>query len=178
MPDSETLIVELPEPGVLKLLGAVNMAWSSLDATVSGALATAIGGDPVSSFISFGQLETVPKMARLQMILTHKGDQASAQKLAAIKRVLNEHRDLRNAITHGFYLGRTSKQEICYSLIHQMLTNEPGRTATVFFAADANDLSAHIDAVMGVNRDLLALLDVGALRSILLLPSRVRPTGG
>jgi hypothetical protein len=101
----------LPEPQVLVSLGAINLAWSHIDALVSAALFSLLNVEGLELTILLGRADTQPKLDKMAQILRHRRDKERLHYVQKLKTQLDELRRDRNALTHGTYEGHTKAGE-------------------------------------------------------------------
>jgi hypothetical protein len=121
-----TLIRLRPNSIVLGLMGRVNYAWAQLDLISTAAFASLLNLDPVELGMAIGRIETQAKIEKMREISRHRGADELSAFFANIKSQLKRLRPDRNAVTHGAYMGKTHKGELCFRLPAAFIVAEGG----------------------------------------------------
>src|SRR5215208_5825475 len=145
-----------PTPGLMIALGTINFIWAQLDAIVSGALYSLMSVDPVEFGVIVGRLETQAKVGKMLKILRHRRDKPRIAVVISMKGELEELRPLRNAVTHGYYLGHTASDEYLWTLTADHIISEAAASANELFVAEPNDLASHGLRVGALATEILA----------------------
>ena len=93
--------------------------------------------------------------------------------LTNIKSELNRLRPLRNAVTHGAYMGSANQDELCFRLSTDFIVAEDEQTAQKMFVLTIAELQQHVIDIAKIAASLSSKFDV---REMLDLPTRVRQT--
>ena len=169
--DSQPLNENPPSQETLAEWGAINYIWATLDTWVTGALASVLNADVVEVGILIGQLESVAKLKTICRLLKHKRD-VRVKEINIIINILEPLRPLRNAITHGHYLGCTSKKEILFTIPTQFLVGD-SPTANALFVIYPNEATKHFEKVVECIWKIVALFGLEKRHELLSLPNRV-----
>jgi hypothetical protein len=138
---------------------------------VTGALASAINADTIEIGILIGKIEVEAKLNKTLKILKHKKD-PRVKELKSIIESLEVLRPLRNAITHGHYLGVSNRKEIIFSLPTEFLVGD-SPTANAMFVIYPNDTTKHFNGVVENIYKIIALFGIEKTHELLALPIRL-----
>ena len=169
--DSEPLNENPPSQELLAEWGAINYIWASLDTWVTGALASVLNADVVEVGILIGQLESVAKLKTICRLLKHRRD-ARVKEINTVINVVETLRPLRNAITHGHYLGSTSKKVVVFTIPTQFLIGD-NPTASAMFVIYPSEATKHFERVVECIYKIIALFGFEKRHELLSLPNRV-----
>jgi hypothetical protein len=161
-------------PDILDPTPPVQLAWANLDAFVSAAFVAALSGDPVEIGITLGRLETKAKLEKLKKIFRHRGNLAIVETLTEVGKEVEALRELRNAITHGFYLGYSRQAEFAWSILPEFVLN-PGDAGTQLFLTTPREMIEHTQRVIALSEKVAGCFGEKELRRLFELPSHVRP---
>jgi hypothetical protein len=164
-----------PDASTLALFGEVNFTWAQLDLIVSGALATLLKIDPAELALILGRLESKDKIARMHSIVRHRRDKKLSSLLADLKKEVTCMRPLRNAITHGVYIGKTDAGEVLFKLPADFILDDNQETAHQLFVCTIDELQQHIMYTTRVAVILRTEFDSEDMRRLFQLPVRARP---
>jgi len=173
---SGTIIQGPPPADLMTILGYINHVWSQLDGLVSGALYSLMSVDPIEFGVIVGRLETQAKVGKMLKILRHRRDKPRIAVVISMKGELEELRPLRNAVTHGYYLGHTASDEYLWTLTADHIISEAAASANELFVAEPNDLASHGLRVGVLAQCIIDNFDGAKLSELLNLPTRVRLT--
>jgi hypothetical protein len=176
MSGSDYLDQTAPDNTILALLGSVNFTWAQLDLISSGALASLLKIDPAELGITIGRIETQAKIGKMHSIVRHRRDKKLAILLADAKKELTRLRPTRNAVTHGAYIGKSGKGELCFKLPAEFIVDDGQDTAQELFVFTSKELEKHVMDVTKVAIILRNKFDSEEMRKLFDLPGRVRPT--
>lgn len=146
-----------------------------LDAVTSAAYVAVLKGDPVEIGVTLGQLETIPKINKLQTIFKYRKDVEKAKSLRTVAKELDKLKPLRNAVTHGWYLGESQHGELLYALLPHFVV-EDDFAGTSFFCVTKPDIDLHLKKLIECLGIVFHLVDPKELRKLFDLPSRSRST--
>lgn len=173
MADSEILTPSIPSVVTLGQIGLVNYYWAALDALTSAAYIAALKGDAIEIGVTLGELDTIAKVQKLKKIYTYRKDAVNTLKLAALAKSLDKLKPLRNAFTHGWYLGQTQEGEICYALMPQFVIDDEF-AGTGFFSATQLEISEHVQGMAHAIGVITGMFEIEELRQLFDLPSRMQ----
>lgn len=173
--DNEILNPGPPRPELILALGYVNFAWAQLDAIVAASLSVYLRMPPVDVGLLVGRVETDAKLKKLKKLALHRRDSDFAAKLARWLKTLKHHRPLRNAVTHGYFVGETSQAESIFSILPEFLVDPTEETAVGMVATTDLELYEHNKAVLNLATEIMNHFGADTLRPLFDLPARVRP---
>ena len=176
--DPEYLDQTTPDDGILALLGWVNFTWAQLDLISSGAYASLLALSPVEVGITIGRMETEAKIAKRRSIARHRRNKELVTTLTHVKKELARLRPIRNAVTHGAYIGKAGTDELFFRLPAEFLVDDGHDTAQELFVFTVPELQKHVMEVTKVAIILRNEFDSAEMRKLFDLPTRVRPTSG
>jgi hypothetical protein len=112
----------------------------------------------------------------LAKILKHrnKKDLSDTAKKAADR--LEKIKRLRNALTHGYYIGKTSKFEYFFTLLSDVLIDDKKGAAHELVVATLPELTDHLGTVVQTFDELNSAFQSPTLHELLNLPARVLST--
>jgi hypothetical protein len=173
----ETIINELPSSIALSVIGGINIAWAQLDTLLSTALFGLLEIDPIEFSIIVGRLDIQTKATKIREILDHRNTEQSGKQLIVVKALLAElhkWRPDRNAIIHGYYVGRTQKHEYHFASLADPLTSDTGSHFKLFVYT-LLELGKHLEAVSALLLSFLNDFDGNHARmhTLLNVPMRV-----
>lgn len=175
MPElSDDVIIEGgPQAHILAALGSINFAWAQLDSFVSAALYSILSVDPIEFGILLGRVETQSKLGKLHRILKHRGERYRAEIVKSAINSLEELRPLRNAITHGRYVGRTTRGELIWALTADFVIDDE-MSAGEMLVTDKDKLTNHLHAITAIVTDLPSHFHQARMREVFSLRLRTR----
>jgi hypothetical protein len=176
MANLEVIDASVPDESIFALLGWVNFTWAQLDLIASGALASLLKLEPVELGIAFGRIETQAKIAKMHSITRHRRNKELAEILGQAKKELTRLRPMRNAVTHGAYIGKSDQGELLFRLPAEFLVDESQDTAQELFVCTVPELKQHIVDAGQIAVILRKEFDSAEMRKLFDLPGRVRPT--
>ena len=80
---------------------------------------------------------------------------------------------LRNALTHGYYMGRTAQHEYFFTLLSDVLMDDKKGSAHELVVATLDELASHLEMVAQIFHELAVAFGSPALHGLLNLPARV-----
>lgn len=174
MPDENVEFLDQvpPELEVLASMGAINLTWAQIDAIASMSLYSQLQLDPFEFSILMGRLETAPKLRKLAKILEHRKEHTLAKIARYAAKTLEAEKSLRNALTHGYYLGKT-KNKYCFTVPADVITEENQPSAVRFVPVTRDELISHQKSVQEIAKQLLSSFESPKLRELSSLPARV-----
>jgi hypothetical protein len=170
--NDDHLIAEMPSPQIVQMMGLVNIAWAQADVLASSALLDALPMDPIEFAHLVGPMDIRLKIAKLCGILLHRRDPRHAAAKTILKQI-DDGKEFRNAITHGFYVGRLESGEHFYQLFGHPLTDEEQPSAHKLFYFTSATLTEHVATTTRITNDLMALVSEPTRRLLLSPPARV-----
>ncbi|HKH27716.1 MAG TPA: hypothetical protein VKA61_05185, partial [Sphingomicrobium sp.] len=174
---SETIIQGSPPPALMSVLGYINHSCSQLDTLVSAALYSLMPVDPIEFGVIVGRLETQAKVGKMLKILQHRRDTQRVKTLIGVRKELEKLRPLRNAITHGYYLGDTASDEYLWTLTADHVIDDTNESANELFAAEAKDFADHGHRILRLFNLIVQNFDGAKMHELLNLPTRTRLVG-
>jgi hypothetical protein len=161
----ERLDIVAPSPEVLMALGAINLLWASVESSVSAALFSVLEMDERDFTILIGRLEIIPKLKKLEQIMTHRGDSRTDFVKQAIARV-NDLRPDRNAVTHGVYQGKTKKGEHVFFLMADLMLDEEVGSARKMRVFADQELGEHASKTLDLLTSIEQAFDSKNMRKL------------
>ena len=162
-----------PSEQLYSAIGQINFAWSILDALVSAAFVATLGGDAVEIGVTLGRLETKAKVEKLKKIYRHRKSTSKVKALTHMAQEIEALKVLRNAITHGFYLGRSDQNEYCWSILPEFVITDES-SANELFVATPQQMLDHAQRISLLATIVYQHFDKAELRKLFDVPSRVR----
>ena len=170
---SELIDDSLPEGPILQALGLMQLTWARLDTIASAALSCTLDLDPIEFSTVVGRMDERSKIVSLAKIHQPRKDYARAKTLREIANELNKLKALRNAVTHGFYIGQTQTEKCyCYQLFGETLIDDKSDSAYRFVTVTPTQLTDHLSAVTRLTIQLFNLFEPEKLRRLLDMPAR------
>jgi hypothetical protein len=163
--DADTLDPS-PDKLILTYLGTITMAWSMVEAIVSAALFSKLNLDEIEFTLLLGRLEVLPKLQKLNQILTHLKDVEGEKLTSDIYKRVEKLRPDRNALTHGVYQGRSGRGEYAFYLTADILFEDgqpPAKTMRVF---TSDTLEKHVNQVNEIFLTIQSAFDGPKLRKL------------
>ncbi|MDH3195063.1 MAG: hypothetical protein OEL78_01975 [Hyphomicrobiales bacterium] len=170
---SETLQPSPPTPALLLSIGWVNHSWAQLDAIISAVYVSTLNLDPVEAGITIGRIETRAKVEKLKKIYRHRKNKRAESIFTAISKTLDKERNLRNALTHGNYMGQTKKGEYIWIILPAFIVDD-SFSGNEMFVSDDDKIMEHSKIIISLCGQLLEIFDPKEMRKLFDLPSRVR----
>jgi hypothetical protein len=81
---------------------------------------------------------------------------------------------MRNAVTHGAYMGKSNRGELCFRLPAEFIIDEGDDTAHKMFVFTISELQQHIVDITKLAVALINEFDVTEMHKLFDLPTRVR----
>jgi hypothetical protein len=171
----ENIIPEdLPPDDVVTTIGVITITWAQFDSFVSAAFFSILNIDPVEFGIIIGRAESPAKLNKMHQIFKHRGEFTKAKVMKDAKALTEDLRPLRNALTHGRYIGRTSKDEFFFVLPADFVIEESTPTANELVVVTRLDLELHLKRLISVLGRTMQEFDPAKTGPLFALPGRQR----
>jgi hypothetical protein len=154
--NSETLDSK-PTPEFLMALGTINFLWASIEAYASAALFSLLEIDQHDFTILVGRSEVIPKFEKIRLILTHRSDGRLQQAIDLICK-LQKLRPDRNAITHGYYQGKSARGEHIFFLMADAMIDEKEGGVRKMRVFTDQELGDHCSKTMDLFTEIQSVL--------------------
>jgi hypothetical protein len=138
-PDDANLIDDDLPPDVLLAIGQITTTWAQFDAFISAAFFSILNIDPVDFGIIVGRTESPTKLGKMQQIFKHRRDPRKAAVMKKAKELIEGLRPLRNTLTHGRYIGKSTKEEFIFILPAEFVIGEEVPTANEMVVVKRSD---------------------------------------
>lgn len=173
----ELLDQSAPDHSMYGLLGEISHAWAQLDLISSGAFACFLKLDPAEAGIVIGRIETQAKIAKMHQIARHRRETQMATFLSKTKKELTRLRPMRNALTHGAYVGKSANGELFFRMPAEFMVEDNYETAHELFVYEIPEIQQHVMDVTRVAISLLQHFPRQEMQKLFDLPLRVRSKG-
>jgi hypothetical protein len=175
MADTDEYIIDedLP-PDVLMTIGQITTTWAQFDAFVSAAFFSILNIDSVEFGIIIGRTESPAKLSKMHQIFKHWGESTKAKVMKDAKDLTEDLRPLRNTLTHGRYIGRSTKEEFFFILPVDFMIEESTPTANEMVVVTRSDLVLHLKRLISVFGRTMQEFDHAKMGPFFDLPGRVR----
>jgi hypothetical protein len=175
-PDDANLIDDDLPPDVLLAIGQITTTWAQFDAFISAAFFSILNIDPVDFGIIVGRTESPTKLGKMQQIFKHRRDPRKAAVMKKAKELIEGLRPLRNTLTHGRYIGKSTKEEFIFILPAEFVIGEEVPTANEMVVVKRSDLTIHLKKLISIFGQTMQEFDPAKMQPIFGLPGRVRST--
>lgn len=166
-------VVEFPDDESLAAFGLINIGWAHLDAIVTSVMVDTMKADPVELGVLVGQLESTAKLKKLEKILLHRKDKTRSAVVRKVYKDLDKARSLRNAITHGAYIGHEDNDKFFFKLMASFLVpDEKNPSAIELFTITVDEIHKHVATINAARKSLLEHFDSAEQRKLFSLPTR------
>jgi hypothetical protein len=112
----------------------------------------------------------------MQQIFKHRRDPRKAAVMKKAKELIEDLRPLRNTLTHGRYIGKSTKDEFMFILPAEFVISEEIPTANEMVVVERSDLVTHLKKLISIFGRTMQEFDHAKMQPIFALPGRVRST--